>query len=379
MTKSKIYYVTSLIILGICAVFSGTIIGISIFLLYLLFPVVQFGLLYLGKWSLRCTLTGKKMASREEPVDMTFLLESTCFWPLPRVELLLELNNLLTGEQMQSRCTAALPSKGKNTVRWQIKSSYCGVIQIQVKKIRVYDWMGIFCRTKENEVREQISILPDLFSPYVEISEALAENMESVRYSEHKKGTDASEIFGIREYTPGDSLKHIHWKLSGKMDELYVKELSLPVENSILLLFENCRERGIAVAPEWTAGLAEIFFSISQALAEQGIHHTLGWHNHQSMTFASMEVENTDDLADAIGGILTVGCQESTCNTVFSYLNEPEAGEYSHVVYVAPEACRELELLKDSCVLTVIAAKGSPEVQSFTPATMAEDLAYISI
>lgn len=41
-----------------------------------------------------------------------------------------------------------------------------------------------------------------------------------------RKGTDASEMFDIRSYVPGDDIRSIHWKLSGKTDELIVRQAS---------------------------------------------------------------------------------------------------------------------------------------------------------
>ena len=35
-------------------------------------------------------------------------------------------------------------------------------------------------------------------------------NMESHQYSQYEKGNDTGEVFGIKEYAEGDSLKSIH-------------------------------------------------------------------------------------------------------------------------------------------------------------------------
>lgn len=41
-----------------------------------------------------------------------------------------------------------------------------------------------------------------------------------------KKGYDATEVFELREYQPGDSIRTIHWKLSEKFDTVLVREPS---------------------------------------------------------------------------------------------------------------------------------------------------------
>ena len=48
--------------------------------------------------------------------------------------------------------------------------------------------------------------------------------MESFRYSGSRPGDDPGETFDIREYREGDSIRQIHWKLTGKMDRLIIRE-----------------------------------------------------------------------------------------------------------------------------------------------------------
>lgn len=40
---------------------------------------------------------------------------------------------------------------------------------------------------------------------------------------QNRKGNDPSEIFDIKDYTPGDDLRFVHWKLSGKADHLIMR------------------------------------------------------------------------------------------------------------------------------------------------------------
>ena len=40
--------------------------------------------------------------------------------------------------------------------------------------------------------------------------------MESFKYSKDRPGDDPGETYDIREYRSGDSIRQIHWKLSGK-------------------------------------------------------------------------------------------------------------------------------------------------------------------
>ena len=54
-------------------------------------------------------------------------------------------------------------------------------------------------------------------------------DMESFRYSGARPGDDPGETFDIREYQEGDSIRQIHWKLTGKLDKMMIRQRSFPV------------------------------------------------------------------------------------------------------------------------------------------------------
>ena len=60
--------------------------------------------------------------------------------------------------------------------------------------------------------------------------------MESFRYSGARPGDDPGETFDIREYQEGDSIRQIHWKLTGKLDKMMIRQRSFPVDDTILIL-----------------------------------------------------------------------------------------------------------------------------------------------
>ena len=64
----------------------------------------------------------------------------------------------------------------------------------------------------------------------------------------------------------------IHWKISQKLGELYVKEPGLPVENAVLLFFETAKLTGDSRTSD-QAELMEKLISVSENLTEKGMHH----------------------------------------------------------------------------------------------------------
>ena len=52
-------------------------------------------------------------------------------------------------------------------------------------------------------------------------------------------GDDPGETYDIRSYMPGDNIRQIHWKLTGKLDDVMIREKSYPVDDTVLLLAES--------------------------------------------------------------------------------------------------------------------------------------------
>ncbi len=105
---------------------------------------------------------------------------------------------------------------------------HCGCYSVKVKKIRYYDVLGIFFKDEKRDDRFDFYVFPK----NIELENSYRfENMSylSDEYSMYKKGDDYTEVFDVHQYREDDQLKHIHWKMSLKRNELFVKEGSFPV------------------------------------------------------------------------------------------------------------------------------------------------------
>src|SRR5690606_23832067 len=64
---------------------------------------------------------------------------------------------------------------------------------------------------------------------------------------------DPSSLNDVRPFRPGDNPKHIHWKLSARFGDLYVKEFDLraPPTSSCSLTWTAACRRGRALRRPW--------------------------------------------------------------------------------------------------------------------------------
>jgi hypothetical protein len=104
-------------------------------------------------------------------------------------------------------------------------------MHIQVDRLRVYDYLGLFRRNLKKQEPLCVFIEPK------PLRCALPEMKtdRAVRAWKPKPGGGFSENHEIRPYRDGDTLNLIHWKLSAKADELMLREPMEPDTGIILL------------------------------------------------------------------------------------------------------------------------------------------------
>ena len=158
---------------------------------------------------------------------------------LLRMKINVVIKNILTGEEDFHQIAVASEGRREITIPFTLQNELCGCIEVRVCKLTIYDMFGIYRKTLDVNSDARINVFPDTFHMDVKLMPGRIEDSESIEYSCEKPGDDRSETFGIREYQQGDDIRNIHWKLTGKCDDLMIKMPSLPLENSVLLLLET--------------------------------------------------------------------------------------------------------------------------------------------
>ena len=308
--------------------------------------------------------------------------------PLFKVEVELSVHNLMTGEVMTQQLMTGLKGKDITELPFRIQSELCGCVQITVTGIKVYDVTGIWMKKFNAVEQAQIVVMPDTFAADIHLMPGLLADNESIEYSSEKPGEDMSEIFGIREYMPGDNIKNIHWKLTGKCDDLMVRLPSLPMENSVLLLYETsaaAAETGTDRMPQVYDALAEIFVTLSQTLLHNNIAHEIAWYDHCEGALLSIDIEQEDDLLGALGRILSSPHAADEMRSYEHYVKEHGEIGKAHAVYITSAYSGEFETVSDEIRKTVIvcgnAAADAAQSGQYqcTPDNYSQELHYLYI
>ena len=161
-------------------------------------------------------------------------IRNKTFVPIVYKRLRFRVDNTFTQEKRSSALRVNVMPRSESEVRMDLSVQRCGKVKCTVS----WGFRGrksVFCN---------FTILPELFSTHVEYNLHESDIYDSETYSQFRKGQDYSEIYQIREYVPGDNVKYIHWKLSGRTDTPMVKEASFPLDKSLMIVMDKTMPEG---------------------------------------------------------------------------------------------------------------------------------------
>lgn len=166
---------------------------------------------------------------------------------------------------------------GKETayVELFLESGYCGFVSVKADKCEVWDYLKLFKRRIKCDIASAIIVIPEIYPASVEVVSGFRYFTGSGdTYSEVESGDDPSEVFEVRNYRAGDKMQKIHWKLSARNDDLFVKDYSEPVGFAIVLVLDFGKG---ALSELDFDSMMTIIFSISDRLIQDGYTHYIAW------------------------------------------------------------------------------------------------------
>lgn len=176
---------------------------------------------------LRAELSCPASAEKGRPAAVRLALRRPRALPVGRVRFHLAAENTVTGE---TACMT-LP-EGESAVSGRL----CGCLTLHITGVTVWDAFSLLPVPAPCRARGQLCVMPDTFPLDMEDFQALRPRREGNVYDPGRRGTDRTETFQVRDYAPGDSLRQVHWKLSGKTGRLVVRDPARPVDHRLTVL-----------------------------------------------------------------------------------------------------------------------------------------------
>lgn len=115
--------------------------------------------------------------------------------------------------------------KGEQRLSVDVDCRHCGIARVSADKVKVYDYLSLYSTQKKIGTSMMITVYPKDMAAGISLK-GLKEAQQIMQggsaMTPYSGGND--EIRLLREYREGDSVRHVHWNLTARMDELWVRE-----------------------------------------------------------------------------------------------------------------------------------------------------------
>ena len=308
-------------------------------------------LLVLLALPLNLYLRRKLTVSLEMPVNLRkgeqgegrLLLENPTLLPVLRLGCRMEAENCLTGQRQSLRLDALLLPRQKRSVPFALGDALCGRVKLRLTELRLYDPFGLIPVRRKLSMHRSATVQPETFRQELLLDLLAGQGDDSDSYSPYRPGSDVSETFQIREYVEGDSLRQIHWKLTGKLDKLIVRDASLPVIRSVLLFWERDNRR---LSPRLMDAQAEVLLTLCRSLLDQSVFFTIGWNEPAEQRCILHNVTSMDDLVAMMPRMLSMQGTEQGLSGLELLLDELGGKHFSRILCVCHEESAACDALR---------------------------------
>ncbi len=293
MKRFLIVLPATLVLIWLALIFESTAFALLAFTA-VAFAVLSFIWLTLTQRGIKVQLQiPARVADRGQEIGLKVTIQNKSIFPVGKIKLFLAYgeNQMIKTEKRVLKLSDVLRGKTEAWERFAVFRS--GYYDFKVKKIQIFDPLGLFYVTRRRKSVAHVMVLPKLEEVPVKLGDSVKHFYgETMDYDEDHPGKDSSEVFGVREFQEGDKLQRIHWKLSARMDDLMVKEDSLPKSCAVVLFM-----------PESTADNGEMLdyaASLSFSLMDAKCAHFVAWQSKSRSDVMRMRVTDEESFYEAL-------------------------------------------------------------------------------
>ncbi len=313
-----------------------------LFVFLLIIPVIMLLLLIYSKSRLNFSLaTGNIVSAKNSSIPLIIKISNRSVIPVSNVRVYVKYYNML--DKTSNVVAVNTPAFPKNVQRLQLSvlSKHCGIVRFEIVKIRVFDLMHLFSlrfmKFKKVDCTVSVSVFPEISEIDATTTHYTEYDSDNDVFSKTKKGDDPSEIFGIHEYAEGDKISRIHWKITAKLDKVYVKDYSLPVNNTITILVDMFRfGKTDGEFLEIYDSVLECGASASAFLLENDIPHRICRFDSSVGGNVCDAIENYDDFSMSFNSILKTGSSAQQNGVLSEYIKDFDNKKCVHLALVTP-------------------------------------------
>lgn len=306
-----LYSLISLILIAFGIIFGQYISLLIVFVLIILVPVSVFSF----KKSVKHISFGlsSRTAYVEIPNEPEFIIEyrNSSFFRLLSGDLYFTICNRYYPNDIKE-CLSIPLIHSSFKAKIPVTPSDIGLISLRTSHVTVYDYLHFISYNIPFTSEVSVPVLPIVASsrtlPEIVPNDGIEEFEETAPL-----GMVSTDIKEIREYRPGDRLQRIHWKLSAKLDDLFVKEMANTSALSIVLLPE--------LDKDYLNDTVSTSLSCIKQLTELKERFEICIFNQASCEFSFMTITGEDETLEALTVLYCQPLYEGRSLALDTYLN----------------------------------------------------------
>ncbi len=182
----------------------------------------------------------------DENAEILFKMNKRSIFPFKNMEYVLKFKNQYDNEYMRLTAWMDLSERKKQVAHIYLGKLGCGYYDFMIESVVLYDMFGFSSlrlgkKCFLNEQGLSMIVLPAVSDVLVEEEKLCVMTWEEAEDCFGEEVTNTGlERYEIREFTNGDKLNRIHWKLSSKKDELMVREGRTEYDTMSYVFFDLC-------------------------------------------------------------------------------------------------------------------------------------------
>lgn len=329
------------------------------FVMLLTLPVVSLALLFVAGRRVKIDMSLSKTCMRGGKLDVELAINVSPRLFIACAEAHVDIINTTFGKT--ERKIFVFPDLFRARKKYQYVSDYSGRIVLSAVKVRLVDIFGV-CALSTRIRREAEGIVSPVLYDGLQVS--LEGASRDVGFGDKivpdRRGSDRSEIFGVRDYVVGDSMNAVHWKLTSKFDSLKSKEYGKTSNFHVLVLVDLSRKKhGHEATDEQLNAVLDVAVSLSESFRNNGTEHCVGWITDGEFRFS--EVSGSESFVRMTDNLMSAKVTPDDARAVVCLASSEESERFSKCVFVSCGAAAEEFEALDCDVVAVSVCDGAGE------------------
>ena len=254
----------------------------------------------LGRFGIKLFLHTVQIEDADQPISFRVDVKNRSVFPSGWLRICVEVKNLFTEEWETQRVVIPLNVRADAIVDFSKLYARCGVCEIRMRSAVIYGFFGLIpipCRKPSNG---RTTRLPALLP--VDIERVSLPMYEELEAPANGVSTLRTDMIGVHEYLPGDSMRDIHWKLSVRTNNLFVREYAAPRIANLCLIAVNDLVDGTAEEIErW----ASVLHTLASLLIVHRVSFTVMYLDAAGLQ-KYQRIDSASDWGQAMHEILSV-------------------------------------------------------------------------